>query len=664
MCGITGFIDFKRERSNEELRALVTRMATAIQHRGPDDAGVWCDSENGVAFGHRRLSIIDLSPLGHQPMCSANERFVIIFNGEIYNFRALRAELESLGHKFRGQSDTEVMLAAFVQWPVKAALQRCNGMFAFALWDRRERCLYLTRDRMGEKPLYYGWQGDTFLFGSELKALRAHPSFKNEINRDALTLFLRYSYIPAPFSIYTDIHKLPAATFLKLDCSQAQAALPEPEPYWSLREAAQHGVAQASSLLGLQAGSLRYDTAATITQFDALLREAVKLRMEADVPLGAFLSGGIDSSTIVALMQAQSSRAVKTFTIGFHERDYNEAEHAKAVARHLGTEHTELYLTPEETRAVIPRLPAMYDEPFADSSQIPTFLVSQLARRHVTVSLSGDGGDELFAGYKHYQAGQKIWSKIQWMPALMRRQLARAITSVSPQTWSASLRWLQSSMAKYGRPGEVGDKLHKVAEVLAMARETNFYQMLSSHWKTPEQIVIDGHAPRAAFSDPQWQIELPSLMHHMMFMDAAIYLPDDILVKVDRASMAVSLESRVPLLDHRVVEFAWRVPLSMKLRDGKSKWLLRQVLYKYVPPALIEREKMGFGVPINAWLRGPLREWAEPLLDAQRLQREGFLQPQLIQQKWQEHQRGEHDWQYYLWDVLMFQAWLEEWGRR
>jgi len=661
VCGITGFIEPKRERSNDELCDLVTRMATTLQHRGPDDSGVWVDAAAGIALGHRRLSIIDLSPLGHQPMLSADGRYLIIFNGEIYNFRALREELESLGHKFRGHSDTEIMLAAFVQWPVQAALQRFNGMFAFALWDRHERNLYLARDRMGEKPMYYGWQGHTFLFGSELKALREHPSFRNEVNREALTLFLRYSYIPAPYSIYTGIHKLPAGTLLKLDCSQAQVALPQPEAYWSLREAVQTGVAQASCL---QTGSLRYDVNETIVQFDELLREAVKLRMEADVPLGAFLSGGIDSSTIVALMQAQSSRPVKTFTMGFHESGYNEAEHAKAVAQYLGTEHTELYVTPEETRAVIPRLPMMYDEPFSDSSQIPTFLVAQLARRHVTVSLSGDGGDELFAGYKHYQAGQKIWSKIKWLPASARQTVARAIQSIPAGAWTTSFGWMKNTIAKYGRPGAVGDKMHKVAEVLAIAHEANFYQMLISHWKEPEQIVIGGREPCAAFVDPQQQIALPSFMHHMMYTDAAIYLPDDILVKVDRASMAVSLESRVPLLDHRVVEFVWRVPLAMKLREGKTKWLLRQVLYKYVPPALIEREKMGFGVPIHEWLRGPLREWAEALLDERRLQQEGFFHPQPIQQKWQEHQRGEHDWQYYLWDVLMFQAWLEEWGRR
>ncbi len=664
MCGITGFIETQRERSNDELHALVTRMATAIQHRGPDDFGAWCDAEAGVALGHRRLSIIDLSPLGHQPMCSADGRYVIIFNGEIYNFRALRAELESLGHKFRGHSDTEIMLAAFVQWSMKDALQRFNGMFAFVLWDRRARCLLLARDRMGEKPLYYGRQGNTFLFGSELKALRAHPSFKNDINRDALTLFLRYSYIPAPYSIFTGIHKLPAATFLKLDCASPSLALPQPEPYWSLRETAQSGVAQVSSLHGSQTGSLRYDASETIAQFDELLREAVKLRMEADVPLGAFLSGGIDSSTIVALMQAQCARPVKTFTIGFHEQGYNEAEHAKAVAQHLGTEHTELYLTPEETRAVIPRMPMMYDEPFADSSQIPTFLVSQLARRHVTVSLSGDGGDELFAGYRHYQAGEKIWSKIKWLPTSVRTTLARAIQSIPVSAWNRCFGWMNGALAKYGRPGAIGDKMHKVSEVLAHAHEANFYQMLSSHWKAPEQVVLHGREPRAGMLDPQWQLALPELMHLMMFLDAAIYLPDDILVKVDRASMAVSLESRVPLLDHRVVEFAWQIPLALKLREGKTKWLLRQVLYKYIPPTLVEREKMGFGVPIHQWLRGPLREWAATLLNEQRLQREGFFLPQPIQQKWQEHQRSAHDWQYHLWDVLMFQAWLEEWGRR
>jgi asparagine synthase (glutamine-hydrolysing) len=651
MCGITGFGEITRERSADELQALVTRMRDALCHRGPDDAGLWVDAEAGIALGHRRLSIIDLSPLGHQPMFSANGRYAIIFNGEIYNFKILRAELESLDHKFRSHSDTEVMLAAFEQWEPFAATQRFNGMFAFALWDRSERRLYLARDRMGEKPMYYGWQGKTFLFGSELKALRLHPDFKGEINREALTLFLRYSYIPAPHCIYSGIHKLPAGAMLSISFANGKSELPAPIPYWSFREAAHQGVQMPGNLSDEDAGA----------QFDSLLRDAVKLRMESDVPLGAFLSGGIDSSTIVALMQAQSSRPVQTFTIGFHESGYNEAVHAKAVAQYLGTEHTELYVTPEETLAVIPRLPALYDEPFSDSSQIPTFLVAQMARRYVTVSLSGDGGDELFCGYKHYVVGREVWDRMKWLPRPLRAVLAKAIAATPVGFLNGSLPWLRSTTAKYGRAGAVGDKLHKFAEVMAVKKPEEFYQSLVSHWKRPAELVVGGREPMAAFIDPGLHLDLPSFTQRMMYLDALIYLPDDILVKVDRASMGVSLESRVPLLDHRIVEFAWQLPLRMKLRGGKSKWLLRQVLYQYVPATLIERDKMGFGVPLDAWLRGPLREWAEALLEEQRLQREGFFHPQLIRTKWQEHLSGQREWHYYLWDVLMFQAWQERW---
>ena len=651
MCGITGFCEISRERHAEELQATVIRMRDALHHRGPDDTGIWVEAASGLALGHRRLSIIDLSPLGHQPMFSASGRYVIIFNGEIYNFKILRAELESLGHKFRSHSDTEVMLAAIEQWQPLRAVQRFNGMFAFALWDRRERRLYLARDRMGEKPMYYGWQKNTFLFGSELKALRRHPDFLNAIDRQALTLFLRYSYIPGPYSIYAGIHKLPAGTMLAMDFAEGAPTLPAPMPYWSLREAARQGVEKPAALSDEEARA----------QCDALLREAVSLQMISDVPLGAFLSGGVDSSTIVALMQAQSTRPVRTFTIGFHESSYNEAGHAKAVAQHLGTEHTELYVTPEETRAVIPRLPALYDEPFSDSSQIPTFLVAELARRHVTVSLSGDGGDELFCGYKHYLVGREVWDKMKLMPQPLRSTLAKMITATPVGFLNGSLSWLQSATAKYGRAGAVGDKLHKFAEVMAVEKSEAFYQSLISHWKKPAELVVGGAEPLAAFADPELHLDLPSFTQRMMYLDALIYLPDDILVKVDRASMGVSLESRVPLLDHRLVEFAWQLPMRMKLREGKSKWLLRQVLYQYVPPPLIERGKMGFGVPIDAWLRGPLREWAEALLDEHRLRREGFLNPAAIRQKWQEHLDGRHEWHFYLWDVLMFQAWQEQW---
>ncbi|MGH7495580.1 MAG: asparagine synthase (glutamine-hydrolyzing) [bacterium] len=654
MCGICGFVDSPPDLSAEELHACATRMSGCLRHRGPDDAGSWVDAEAGIALGHRRLSIIDLSPLGHQPMCSASGRYVIIFNGEIYNFKILRVELEGLGHGFRGRSDTEVMLAAFEQWGPLYATRRFNGMFAFALWDRSARCIYLARDRMGEKPLYYGWQGGTFLFASELKSLRQHPAFKNEINRDALALFMQYSYIPAPFSIYAGIFKLPPGTLLTLDFSTAEkiaSARPRPVEYWSLQRAAQHGLLHTFTGTEQEA----------MAEFDALLRDAVKLRMEADVPLGAFLSGGVDSSTMVALMQAQSSRPVKTFTIGFHESGYDEATFARPVAQHLGTEHTELYVTPEETRAVIPRLPALYDEPFGDSSQIPTFLVAQLARRHVTVSLSGDGGDELFCGYRRYFTGQQLWNTVGWIPQAGRKALTRVLKAVPVKALNNGLGGLRSVTAGFSRRGEVGDKLHKFAEMLVARSADEFYDHLVSFWRVAPAVVIGATVPEYLFADFPLTFNLPDFPRRMMLLDALLYLPDDILAKVDRATMAVSLESRVPLLDHRVIEFAWRLPLRMKLRDGKSKWLLRQLLYQYVPPSLIERDKMGFGVPIDAWLRTPLREWAEALLNEQRLRQEGFFLPQPILRKWREHLSGQHEWQYDLWNVLMFQAWHEHW---
>lgn len=651
MCGICGFIDDSLQQSTDELRALATNMSDCLRHRGPDDAGIWVDAEAGVALGHRRLSIIDLSPLGHQPMFSASGRYVLIFNGEIYNFKMLRAELEKLGHKFRSHSDTEVMLAAFEQWGALPATQRLNGMFAFALWDRRERRLHLARDRMGEKPLYYGRRDQTFLFASELKALRAHPSFKGEINREALALLMRYGYVPAPLSIYAGIFKLPPARMLTLDFSGAARVLPQPVAYWSLAEAVHNGAARA----------FRGDAREAAAELEALLRDAVKLRMEADVPLGAFLSGGIDSSTIVALMQAQSARPVKTFTIGFYESSYNEAVYAKAVAQHLGTEHTELYVTPEETRAVIPRLASLYDEPFGDSSQIPTFLVAEMARRHVTVSLSGDGGDELFCGYRRYFIGQQIWNKIAWLPLAARKALAHALVALPVGLLNRSLGRLQNATARFSRPGEVGDKLHKFAALLPSRDVDDFYEHLISFWHNSGEIVAGAAAAPNLYAGCNHAGDLADARQRMMYLDAMYYLPDDILVKVDRASMGVSLEARVPLLDHRVVEFAWQLPLHMKLRSGQSKWLLRQILHRYLPASLMERNKMGFGVPIDAWLRGPLREWAEALLNEQRLRREGFFHPRPIRQKWEEHLSGQYEWQQHLWNVLMFQAWQEQW---
>lgn len=626
-------------------------MSDTLVHRGPDDEGSFVDEAAGLALGFRRLSIIDLSPEGHQPMTSKDGRHVLIFNGEIYNFQELRRELEKLGHHWRGHSDTEVMLAAFTEWGFEPAIKLFNGMFALALWDKRERVLHLTRDRIGEKPLYYGFSGSTFLFGSELKALRAHPEFKAEINRDALALFLRYNYIPAPYSIYQGIYKLTPGTYLLLDeRASSLGQLPEPLPYWSAREAAETGT--ASPFEGTEAEATR--------ELEALLTDAVGLRMVADVPLGAFLSGGVDSSTVVALMQAQSSQPVRTFSIGFTEEAYNEARHARAVAEHLKTDHTELYVTPEDAMAVIPRLPALYDEPFSDSSQIPTFLVSQLARRHVTVSLSGDGGDELFAGYNRYLLGESVWNKISWMPKGSRAVAAGALTTVSPRAWDRAFTGLKPFLPSRLQHQRPGDRLHKLAEILTVPDVEAMYMNIVSHWKQPTRLVPGSSEPRTILTDEKHWANLPGIIQRMMYLDAVTYLPDDILVKVDRASMGVSLEARVPFLDHRVFEFSWRLPLSLKIREGQSKWPLRQILYKHVPPRLIERPKMGFGIPVGEWLRGPLRDWAESLLDEGRLKREGLLNPEPVRRKWEEHLRGVRNWQYYIWDVLMFQGWLEE----
>ena len=647
MCGLTGYWK-ATGHSTEAAESVVGAMARQIAYRGPDDQGVWTDADSGFALAHRRLSILDLSPLGHQPMLSHCGRYVIAFNGEVYNFSTLRQELEQAGvaPTWRGHSDTEIMLAAIVAWGLEASLKKFVGMFAFALWDRDTRTLSLARDRLGEKPLYYGWQGETFLFGSELKALKAHPAFCAEIDRDALTLFLRHNAIPAPYSIFRGIHKLPPGTFLQLHAGQKDA---RPKAYWSAKSVAEVG----------QRNLFRGSDAEAVTELERLLGQAVGGQMVADVPLGAFLSGGIDSTAVVALMQAQSSRPVRTFTIGFNEAGYNEAEHAHVVARHLGTEHTELYVTPHDAMDVIPSLSAIYDEPFADSSQIPTCLVSRLARQHVTVSLSGDGGDELFGGYNRYFWARNIWRKLGWMPRSLRAALAGVLTTVPPAGWNMAFQKLDQWLPARLRHANPGDKLHKAAEILAVRSPEEIYLGLVSHWKSPEQLVRGGREPPTLLTDPAQRADLPDFEHRMMYLDTVTYLPDDILTKVDRATMAVSLETRVPLLDHRVVEFAWTLPLAMKIRHGQGKWLLRQVLYRHVPQAMMERPKMGFGVPIDHWLRGPLKAWAAALIEPGRLAREGFFDPAPIQRKWLEHQAGGRNWSYYLWDVLMFQAWME-----
>ena len=651
MCGFAGF--FSGQWPADAALAYLKAMTNVIASRGPDSEGHWLDADAAIGLGHRRLSIVELSAAGAQPMRSASGRYVIAFNGEIYNHLDLRAELDQRGRAsgWRGHSDTETLLAGFDAWGIRATVERGVGMFAFAVWDRQARALTLARDRLGEKPLYYGWQGTgrtaVFLFGSELKALRAHPAFGAHINRDSLCLFLRHNNVGGSHSIYEGVHKLLPGSLLTV----SQVA-PEPavQIYWSGAAVAEQGVARPFVGSAIEA----------VDGLEALLKDAVQRQMMADVPLGAFLSGGIDSSAVVALMQAQSSRPVKTFSIGFYEAGYNEAEHAKAVAQHLGTEHTEMYVTPEQALAVIPRLPSLYDEPFADSSQIPTFLVSQLARQHVTVSLSGDAGDELFCGYNRYPLAASVWKRLSTVPLPLRRSVAWALTCISPQ----SLNRMTAHTPLARRWANVGDKLHKGAGVLTAGSSDQLYVSMISYWLRPEHVVLGGTEPRTVLNGLGPALAGLSDVERMMALDLLTYLPDDILTKVDRAAMGVSLETRVPFLDHRVVEFAWKLPMQYKLRRENNsyttKWALRQVLFRHVPRALIERPKMGFGVPIDSWLRGPLRPWAEDLLSESRLKREGYLNPAPIRQKWAEHVSGQRNWQHQLWCILMFQAWLAE----
>jgi asparagine synthase (glutamine-hydrolysing) len=623
-------------------------MGQAIAHRGPDDSGVWLDLDTGIGLVQQRLSIVDLSQAGHQPMHSASGRYVVVFNGEIYNYRALRRELEQRagGVAWRGHSDTEALLAGFEAWGVVPTIEKCIGMFAFALWDRQTRTLTIGRDRLGEKPLYYGWQGQTFLFGSELKALKAHPAFHAGVNRDSIVLLMRHNYIPTPYSIYVGIAKLPPGCLLTVSAQQRDARV---QPFWSAWQAVADG--KARPFIGSPADA--------VSALESLLKDAVQQQMVADVPLGAFLSGGVDSSTVVALMQAQSDRPVRTFSIGFEQDLYNEAQHAKAVAQHLGTDHTEMYVTAQDALDVIPLLPAMYDEPFADSSQIPTHLVSRIARRHVTVSLSGDAGDELFCGYNRYVLGDGMWNRLSRLPIPLRRGIAALVGRTSPQALNAVIHPVQRLFPARHRLTNWGAKIQKGAGVLGSRTAADLYRGLVSHWDNPSAFVLRSNEPTTLLTDTSLHPNGLTDIEQMMALDLVSYLPDDILCKVDRAAMSVSLESRVPFLDHRVVEFAWRLPQDYKLRGGISKWALREVLYKYVPKALIERPKMGFGVPIDEWLRGPLKAWAQHLLDERRLRREGYFDPLPIRQVWDEHQSGQRNWQYHLWNVLTFQSWLE-----
>ncbi len=654
MCGIAGLFS----RAGSDLEAAVGAMTACLRHRGPDAAGIWCDRENGLALGHARLAIVELSELGAQPMQSAHARFVISYNGEIYNFRDLAVELRAAGHKFQGGSDTEVMLAAFEEWGVEEALKRFNGMFAFALWDRSERRLFLGRDRTGKKPLYYGWTKAGFVFASELKALKSLPAFAAEIDRESISIQLRHNYIPAPWSIYRGIYKLPCGSFLSVSAEQAHSrptafepqargtgSTPGPRFYWSVEEIAERSAQPASRIGEREAAE----------ELEKLLRDAVAIRMISDVPLGAFLSGGTDSSLVVALMQQASGRKVETFAVGFDEETYNEADDAAAVAKCLGTNHHELRVTAADALKIVPRLPSLYDEPFSDSSQIPTFLISEFARKSVTVALSGDGGDECFCGYNRYSWAKKIWRFRSLAPWPLHALAGRTIRALSPHTWDR-LGGLFSRAD--GQTRRFGHRMYRMADFLQADDPAHLYQVLISHWESPGGVVLGGVGARDIIRHQRaWNLKL-DYERQMMLVDQKTYLPGDILTKVDRASMGVSLEARAPLLDYRIIELTWRLPLSLLIRDGVQKWLLKQLLYKYVPKKLVERPKMGFGVPIQQWLAGPLREWAADLLNVDSMRREGYLNADLVQSRWVEFLSGRRPWDQHLWDVLMFQSWL------
>ncbi len=647
MCGFAGFWGGEWDQNNSVINHQLDKMADAMIHRGPDSSGIWINREDKIAFTHRRLAVLDLTESGAQPMSSKNQRYTIAYNGEIYNHLDLRVDLIAKGFKFRGHSDTETLLACFEEYGLEKTLTKLNGMFAFALYDAKEKSIFLARDRIGEKPLYYGWNDNTFFFGSELGSINAHDNFRGKIDRNSIASFLRYNYIPTPYSIYKKIYKLIPGTFLKIDInkpSHRNKNLPSPKTYWSLDEAI------SNKPNGFEVG----DDAAMINSLESLLLDSISKQMISDVPLGVFLSGGIDSSTITAMMQSISGKPIDSFTIGFEEDEFNEAGYSKKIANYLGTNHHELYIAEKDTLDIIPKIQSIYSEPFADASQIPTILVSRLARKEVTVSLSGDGGDELFGGYNRYILSQKYQTMVNYAPLSLRKEISRRIINSNQ---NGILMKLASKVTPFSNPIE---KLQKIGNVLTKDSCDEIYLNLTSMWNNPSKVVID-----SAERDPSYSLDFANnqfdeYSKRMMYWDTLSYLPDDILTKVDRAAMSTSLETRIPFLDYRLIEFSWNLPNQFKIRNGKGKWILRELLYNYIPKKLIDRPKMGFAIPLDSWIRVPLNDWCHELLSPRKIKEQGFFDPIEIKKKHNEHLSGDKNWGNHLWSILMFQSWLED----